>query len=297
MAQIPILTARNAELEAQVLTLEARIIDLEVRLAQHSGTSSKPPAAAPPEAPPPPPAPPRGRQRGGQSGHPPHQRPLLPPDEVTQLHLLAPERCQHCTTTRDPALPDARPPLRHQVWEIPSQRPTVPEYQQRALACPLCATITRAALPSGVPTGICSPRALAIIGLLHGRYQLSDRETGQALHDLFGLPLSLGMITRVEATLTAALEPSYAEVAQVVAAADRAWVDATGWKHGTAGIAGKRRGWLWTVVTPQATRFQIHPGRGRSAVTALMGAAWDGVLTSDRCSASNGHRLAQRQVC
>lgn len=99
-------------------------------------------------------------------------------------------------------------------------------------AYPHCATLTRAVLPPGVPSGSLGPCAIAMIGLLHGRYHRSDRETVQALHDLFGLPLSLGMITRVEATLTTALDAGDAEVLQAVQDADRAWVDEASWKQG-----------------------------------------------------------------
>src|SRR5438552_18852644 len=77
------------QLEAQRLQLEAvqaTVARLEEQLAaarKNSSTSSKPPSSDIVKPPPPPPPPGQDkRQRGGQPGHPRHERPLFPPDQV-----------------------------------------------------------------------------------------------------------------------------------------------------------------------------------------------------------------------
>src|SRR5207253_11499218 len=107
----------------EVVRLRARVQELEARLGQNSTNSSCPPSRDPPEAPPRPPAPPTGRQRGGQPGHPPHQRALVPPEAVDQTVAHWPPHCRGCQA---PLAPIAEgEPVRHQVTELPPVRAVV----------------------------------------------------------------------------------------------------------------------------------------------------------------------------
>jgi transposase len=82
----------------QIATLQQLVADLEARLTQHSGNSSKPPSSDPPSAPPRPPRVPRGRQAGGQSGHPRHERPTPDPDHIDAVRDHFPSQCPSCQT-------------------------------------------------------------------------------------------------------------------------------------------------------------------------------------------------------
>ena len=53
-------------------------------------------------------------------------------------------------------------------------------------------------------------------------------------------------------------------------------LDETGWRE------GKRRAWLWTAVTAELTVFGIARSQGGAAVEKLLGAAFAGVVGSDR---------------
>src|SRR5947209_20616286 len=95
------LRAQLGALQAQMESLQAPVAQLQEQLAQarkDSSTSSKPPSSD--LVKPPKPAPPDGtatRQRGGQPGHPHHQRPLFPPEFLTaapQTYLA--EICPTC---------------------------------------------------------------------------------------------------------------------------------------------------------------------------------------------------------
>ena len=81
---------------AVVAGLEARIAELEARLAQNSSNSHRPPSSDGPHVKPAPPRKPSGKRRGGQAGHPRHDRVLLPPD---QTHDRKPTRCRRCCAT------------------------------------------------------------------------------------------------------------------------------------------------------------------------------------------------------
>src|SRR3954471_3744800 len=99
-AELAALRAENAQWRAENARLQARVQALEARLGQNSTNSSRPPSSDPPETPARPPAPPTGRRRGGQPGHPPHQRAMLPPEQVDQLVAHWPTHCRGCPCAR-----------------------------------------------------------------------------------------------------------------------------------------------------------------------------------------------------
>src|SRR5271169_1605018 len=78
--------------------LEARVRDLEARLNNNSSNSSIPPSANPLGAPKPVVKKKSRRRPGGQPGHPPHLKQLLPPQRVQQTFLFVPAQCRRCQT-------------------------------------------------------------------------------------------------------------------------------------------------------------------------------------------------------
>src|SRR5258708_571189 len=119
-----------AELERRVAELEALVRDLRARLGTNSSNSSVPPSANPLGAPKPVVKKKSKRRRGGQPGHPPHLRQLLPPERVQQTFQFVPAQCRRCQaplpTQAGPADP---PPTRHQVIDLPPVVAQVTEYQ------------------------------------------------------------------------------------------------------------------------------------------------------------------------
>ena len=59
-------------------------------------------------------------------------------------------------------------------------------------------------LPQGVPAGVLGPRAMAAVGVLSGHYHLSKRMIEDLFEDLFGLTVSLGVVSRTEERLSEA---------------------------------------------------------------------------------------------
>ena len=100
-AQMASMTARMAELEAQVAALK--------RTPQNS---SLPPSTQHPHDKPPPAKMKSGRKRGGQPGHPKHERTLLPPAECDEIIPLMPTNCRRCGVLLKGTDPEAG---RHQV--------------------------------------------------------------------------------------------------------------------------------------------------------------------------------------
>lgn len=272
----------------ELAALHARVGELEAQLRQHSQNSSRPPSSDPPGAPRRPPRPPSGRPAGGQPGHPGAHRALKPPDEVAHIEVVRPEQCARCGQRLGGADPD---PVRHQVTEIPPPRAETIEYQVHRLACPACGTVTTPPLPPGVPSGAFGPRLQAIVSLLSGRYQLSDRQVQEALATLFGVDLGLGSVPALKQATSAALAAPVAQAHAYVQGQGQVNVDETGWRE------ANRRAWLWVAASTWVTVFLVQASRGGRAAQALLGADFAGVAGTDRWSGYTWLGTARRQVC
>jgi transposase len=129
------------------------------------------------------------------------------------------------------------------------------------------------------------------VALLSGRYRLSRREVQQVLRDLWNVTLSLGAVLRQERAESAALAPVIAEVRAAVQQAAVVNLDETGWRE------AKRRAWLWTAVTPSLTAFLIDRSRGATALVALVGESFTGLVGSDRWSVYGRFPAERRALC
>lgn len=274
-------------LEARVAALEAIVQELRERVQQDSRTSSRPPSSDPPERQRPR-RQPSGRRPGGQPGHPGQTRTLVPVEEVDVVMPLKPEHCARC---QQPLSGDDPQPLRHQVWEIPPSTPVVTEYQLHQLVCPACGDTTRAAWPDGVPTGAYGPRVHAITALCTGAYHLSKRTTQQLLADLFGVTMSVGTLSTLEAATAQAVAAPVEEARASVQEQACVSMDETGWRQ------GRQRAWLWVAVTTWVTVFVVRLSRGGKVARELLGKTFQGLLVTDRFSAYPWYPVRWRQLC
>jgi transposase len=281
-----------AALQEQVVALQRENAELRARLGQNSSNSSRPPSSDGPGARRPPKQRPSGRAPGGQPGHPGHQRRLLPLDQVDQVIPLVPATCRQCgavlAATASPTDPADE---RQQVTELPPARATVTEYQLAARRCRGCGTVTRARPPAEVGAGSFGPRFQAVVALLSGRYRLSRREVVQLLGDVWGAEVALGSVVELEQATSAALAPVVAEAHALAQQATVANVDETGWRQ------GRRKAWLWVMVTAVLTIFQVDRSRSGQVARDLLGPNWRGIVGSDRFSGYAWLEVPWRQVC
>ena len=277
-------------LVARVDALEALVKDLSERVQQDSRNSSRPPSSDGPSKKTPKRnrRQPSGRRAGGQPGHRGQTRELMPVDKVDKIITLKPSSCATC---HHELLGDDPQPHRHQVFDIPPMRPVVTEYQVHRLSCEVCGETTAGAWPAGVPTGIIGPRAQAIASLCTGAYRLSKRTTQRVLDDLFGLSVSLGTISHLEAATTATLAEPVAEARTYVQEQASAHLDETGWRQ------GGQKAWLWVASTTWVTVFLVRLSRGSQVARELLGERFSGILVTDRWSAYNWYPVRWRQLC
>ena len=164
--QIPV--ALRPAIAAVVVGLEGRIAALEAKLNQNSTNSSKPPSSDGPHVKPAPPKTPSGKRRGGQPGHPKHERVILPPDRVIDHR---PPRCRRCAA---PLTGDDPHPIVDQVLDLPERLRHVIHHRRHTLECPGCHAHTTAPPVPAAASGF-GPKLTAAVAYLSGVGRLGKR--------------------------------------------------------------------------------------------------------------------------
>ena len=283
---------RIAALERRVAELEALVRDLTARLNTNASNSGTPPSRNPLNAPKPVTKKKSKRKPGGQPGHPPYLKQLLPPQRVNRTVPLVPKRCDHCDAPLPPSPQAADPgPTRFQTIELPPVVAHVTEYQGHARTCPCCGKVTRAVIPPDIRAHGVGPRLTAALSYFSGCHGISKRGVEEIAACVFDAPVSLGTVANLEHEVAEALAPAHREAQQAVQGAPVKHADETSWK-----LAGKLC-WLWAAATAQVVAFVIHPKRSAAALATLLGTTVQGILCSDRWHAYNGVPRGQRQVC
>jgi transposase len=292
-ARIAELEARIAEMDAQLreqarlisdLARKLQDIDLPKSVNRTQETKDKSSQATGKK--------PTGRKPGGQPGHPPHLKQLLPPERISATVPFIPRQCEYCRKPL-PARPGPNDPAptRFQVAELPEIKATITEYQGHARTCPSCGEVTRAAIPENARAHSIAPGLAALMSYLVGNCGLSKRRVEELVESVFEVPVALGTVAKLEQEMSAALEPAHKEALTAVRQAPVKHADETGWKK-----AGRKR-WLWVVATNQVVVFLIHRLRNAAVVMHLLGRTPQGILCSDRWRAYDWAPLLQRQVC
>ena len=279
---------RDKQLEArdaEIVRLKARVADLETQLGQNSSNSHKPPSSDPPGTRPPRPG--TGKKRGGQPGHKPNRREMLPPEKVTRRTVLKPTACRCCGSRR--LRQSGSEPRVHQVLEVPEIAPDVHEIRMHGAECRDCGETTWADLPNDVPAHMFGPRLLALIGYMLAA-RTSRRQLREMLGEVFGIPVSLGALSEAEARTSEAIAAATTEAGVYVRAHPVKNVDASTWRIEGAYAA------LWTIATRFVVAFFVTPDAKSPGIRALLGKL-HGIMISDRGSQLGFWAMDRRQVC
>ncbi len=281
-------TPRERELYAVIERLEARIAELEGKLARanrNSSNSSKPPSSD--IVKPPKPPPPRGRKRrtrGGQPGHPRHERAAFGPEDVDEVLTYKMKRCPK--TGRRLRRADAPPRTIQQVGLV--EKPyVVREHRAYAYSCTACGEVHYAPFPKEVEAGgLLDSGMTALVAHLKGAAHCSYTTIQKHLADCMGLVLSRGQLAKTVAKASEALAAPCAELEARLPAEPRVNVDETGHKDPerlpAAGVGARPNAWwTWAFRAPIFTLFRIVDSRGSGVLTEVLGREFEGVLGSD----------------
>jgi transposase len=142
-----------------------------------------------------------------------------------------------------------------------------------------------------VPSGAFGPRLTAVVTLLTGRLRLTKRLVQECLSSVLGVEVALGSISKLERSMSAALQAPVEEARAYVREALSVNADETGWREKL------KKAWLWVAATTLVTVFAIHRERSGKAARQLLGEDFVGFVGSDRWSGYNWVDLHLRQLC
>ena len=144
------------------LQLEAKI----ARLTRNSGTSSKPPSSDIVKSQQKKKGKGTKRKRGGQPGHPKHERPPFSPEQVTDFHDYQLENCPDCNHELESSTIAPRVIQQIEIIEVPVR---IDEHRGHASWCPCCQKLHYAAIPQEIKkAGLAGPRLTALIAYMKG---------------------------------------------------------------------------------------------------------------------------------
>ena len=276
----------------EIAELRRRLAAIEAKLNTNSGNSSTPPSANPLGAKPPVVKKKSKRKRGGQPGHPPHLKQLLPPERVTRTETIVPPTCEGCgAVLSSKAGPGDPEPQRFQVVELPPIVAEVTEYQAHGRTCRCCGHLTQATIPAEVRAHSVGPRLTATLSYFSGCHGVSKRGVEEIADSVFAAPIALGTVANLEQEVSAALEPSHREALEAVRQAEVKYADETSWK-----LWGKLC-WLWAAATVGVAVFVIHAKRSALGLKAILGESIEGIVHSDRWHVYLQVAEQRRQLC
>lgn len=288
--------ATPASIQGLVRNLSERISQIEEKLKKTSKNSSKPPSsdgfgqgvkkkgkAAK-----------RGKTRKSQ---PRQVKKLKPSEACAEIHEIHPQTCQSCG--RDIEGNDKKP-HRHQVVELPPIEAQIIEYRLHQLKCKHCGEATKAELPKGVSSLGYGERLSATIGLLSSPpYRQSYRQVCQLMSEIFNIEISRGAVGRLREELLEAINDPVGVAKTYVQAQPVINSDETRFNQGNRDGRNPqgRQGWLWVVLSPLVSFFEVTLNRSQQTAKNLIGENSSAIVISDRYSAYNWIPLSRRQAC
>lgn len=291
------LVRRMDKLEQGMVELRTENELLKEQLARTSANSSKPPSKDPqgfkPNR-----KEPSGKKRGGQIGHQRYERKLYPLEICKEVIDHYPEQCSKCGTEFDGS--NRGEAYRHQVVEVPPIKPIVIEHRFYPITCTCCGKENQAPeMAEIISKGGYGTRVSAYVGLFSSQYRQSYRQIQKIMEAVFGIEMSLGTINHLRTEVSEAVSRAVVEAISYNQQQPTVGVDETGFKqrNGDGHNASKTSGWLWVTVTPLIICFQMILSRASTAAQSVLGEAFSGFITSDRCPAYNWVNVQQRQLC
>jgi transposase len=269
--------------------VEAENVELRAKLGKNSQNSSKPPSSDPPGgAPDKPKKKGKKRKRGGQPGH--QRKVAAVPDRVDHEHPHRPETCKHCSADLSGGTLTGGM-SNHYVYEIPPFKATVHDHQCLDVQCPCCGKVTRGKLPADVPAGNYDWSVQATVAYLRGDLRQSVRQVKQVMESVFGVPISTGMVSKMQAQVSEILAPPVQEAVEHVQEQKVAYADETGWRQ------DKKKGYLWVAVSGLVTVFLVRLSRSGDVAKELLGKLFRGIVVTDRYVGYSWILSRKRQLC
>jgi len=260
-----------AKLIVKLQALQERVDELERRLGLNSSNSSKPPSTDSPFVPKTKPNTNTKRKAGGQKGHAGKNLKMVEHPDV--VIVSSPHVCCDCGAS----LADTKSSrvASRQLFDLPVLKMEVSEYQVHAKQCPCCKTITKGSEDISAPTQY-GKRFDATISYLSVHQMLPYERITHIMNDLFGHPISEGVILNALARVEENLSSFHTTAKKALVNSNVLHADETG-----INVRGKLH-WAHIALSQNTAACLLHPKRGVEAMKDMgILPSYNGTLVHD----------------
>lgn len=266
---------RIAELEKQVaelLKVNTELADKVAKLSKNSSNSSKPPSSDIVK-------PPRKtennspRKIGAQPGHTKNERPPFAMDEIDNFYTHPLDACPDCGGILKLVKDTSRVVQQVEVVKKPI---TIEQHTSLCYWCEHCQKFHYAPMPANIEKGqLAGPYLTAIVAYMKGGCHCSFSTIRKFLHDVIGVTISRGQLSKIVQKASNAFEHAYNELLANLPNQAKLNVDETGHKENAD------RFWTWCFRADTYTIFRIADTRGSRALIDILGKDFAGVIGCD----------------
>lgn len=274
------LSARDEAQQRQIDLLLRKVSELErmvAKLSKNSANSSKPPSSDIIK--------PRPKSRntgknkiGAQPGHPKHERPAFPNEEIAKFHDYRLSACPECDNP-DVTFLDL-PPRTIQQMELAPLVVAKEEHRSYPVWCEHCQKIHYHPFPPEVvKEGLFKERLTALVAYMKAVDHASFSTIRKFIRDVLGEKVSRGYLRKIVEKVSDTLAQPYEQLLNALPLERKLNVDETGHKENGATF------WTWVFRADLYVLFKIDKSRGSKVLLDVLGKEFDGVLGCDYFSA------------
>ena len=273
-------------MHGQVVDLRGQVKELEQKVAQlskNSSNSHKPPSSDDVTKPKPKKDPSKKRSRGGQPGHPKHERTPFAPETIDDRHHYGVGCCPKCDGDGIILL-DQEPRVVQQM-ELATVNVVKEEHLAYAYYCTDCDEVHCAPFPDEVlKEGFFKERLTALVAYMKNVNHASFSTIRKFIRDVLGEKISRGYLRKLIEKVTVALDKPYEELLNRLPLETVLNADET--RHKENGILF----WTWVFKADPYVLFRIDKSRGSDVLIDVLidvlGKEFWGATTSPRTAST-----------
>ena len=263
-----ILRQTNIDKDRKILKLEEKV----AKLSKNSSTSSKPPSSdivkkksKNKNG--------KNRLKGGQEGHPKHERPKMSAEEIDNWYCYEFDGCPVCGNNVELCQEKSKTFQQIEIKEIPIEKS---EHIMLGYWCDKCKKMHWPSIPEEIKVaGLFGSQFTSLIGYMKYALHASYSCIRSFIRNVLKIKISRGQLAKLISKVAKSLAVPYEELLNQIPLEKCINIDESG--HKTNGELF----WTWCFRASMYVLFKIDKSRGSKVLVEVLGTEFDGIIGSD----------------